>query len=537
MVPLRHYKKIIFFSAITLVVLGNLFLVTRSNRAISVPQKYLSQEDGIILPKTLVPTPFADSLNIIETHFPDRTCNIADYGAVPGGQVKNTQSFAKAISACSEQGGGKVVVGPGVWLSGPIRLESNIDLEIQKDATLLFSTDFSDYLPPVFSRFEGVEYYNYAPPIYANNAENIAITGEGTLNGQGEAWWNFSGNTSIVKLYAMGESNLPVDHRIFATAKDGLRPSFIEFVNCNRIFLSDVSILRGPMWTIHPLYSQNIIIKNVTVNTAPGPSTDGIVIDSSQNVLVDNATLSTGDDAIVIKSGRDNDGRRVNLPSKNIVLQNIIINDAHGAIALGSEMSGNISNVLAQNFTIANAQYAFRVKSNQQRGGTAENIWIKDLKINSLSEALIQLDTYYERRVTGYTNFPPVFRNINIDGVTCKNTIGSINIFGLSENTEAINNLSLRNIAIQKARSGMDINDVQGINFENVSINSKYGPILDVKDSQDVTVSNFTCQNPRLTCFHIGGINTKHIILDQKNSSLAIEKEVSKNEIITPAAN
>lgn len=535
---LRYYKKIIFVSAVTLVVLGNLFSTIRSNRAIDVSLENQPPSAPVSLPTTSVPTPFADALNIVETQFPDRTCNIADYGAVSDGKTDNTQSFAKAISACSEQGGGKVTVSAGTWLTGPIKLTSNINLEIQKDATVLFSDDFKEYLPPVFSRFEGIEYYNYSPLIYASNAENIAITGEGTLNGQGEAWWKFVG-TAISKLYAMGENDIPVEQRVFATVADGLRPSFIQFVDCNRIFISGISILKGPMWTIHPIYSQNIIISNVTLNTAPGPSTDGIVIDSSKNVLVDNATLETGDDAIVIKSGRDNDGRRVNIPSENIVLQNIIVNDSHGAIALGSEMSGNIKNVLAQNFTIKNSQYAFRIKSNQQRGGTAENIWVKNLNINSLSAALVQLDAFYERRATGYTDFPPTFRNINIDGIDCKNTVGSINVFGLVENATAINNLTFKNITIQKARSGMHIDSSKGINFENVSLNSKYGPVLESENSEDLSASNFTCVNPTLDCFYIAGKNTKNVILQQINSTqktkkIILEKDVDKNEVTLP---
>lgn len=535
---LRYYKKIIFVSTVILVVLINLFSASKNKPSIEISQQNQPADIAVTLSTTSVPTPFADALNIVETQFPDRICNISDYGAVSGGKINNTQSFAKAISACSEQGGGKVTVSAGTWLTGPIKLTSNINLEIQKDADIIFSDDFKEYLPPVFSRFEGIEYYNYSPLIYASNAENIAITGEGTLNGQGEAWWKFVG-TSISKVYAMGENGTPVEQRVFATVADGLRPSFIQFVDCNRILISGISILKGPMWTVHPIYSQNIIVRNVIINTAPGPSTDGIVIDSSKNVLVDNATLATGDDAIVIKSGRDNDGRRVNLPSENIVLQNITVNDSHGAIALGSEMSGDIRNVLAQNFTIKTSQYAFRIKSNQQRGGTAENIWVKNLNINSLSEALVQLDAFYERRATGYTDFPPTFKNIDIDGIDCKNTIGSINVFGLTENTNAINNLTFKNINIQKARSGMHIDNAKGIKFENVSLNSKYGPVLESENSEDLNVSNFTCVNPTLNCFYITGKNTKNVILDQINSAqktkkIILEKDVNQNEVLLP---
>lgn len=516
---LSHHRKNILFPAIALVMVGNFFLTAKSYYTLHIFQKNSSANMSPDYPRLSLTTPFSAALIIAGNNFPDRICNVFDYGARGDGTTDNTQAFTKAISACAKLGGGKVIVPAGTWRSGPLKLESNINLEIQKDATILFSTNFADYLPPVFSRFEGVEYYNYAPPIYANNAENIAITGEGTLDGQGEAWWGFSSSASIAKLYTMGEKNLPVEQRVFGTIQGGLRPSFIEFVNCNRVAISGVSIVKGPMWTIHPLYSQNIIIKDVNIDTAPGPSTDGIVIDSSRNVLVDGATLSTGDDAIVIKSGRDNDGRKINQASENIVLQNIAVTDAHGAISLGSEMSGNIRNVLAQNVTIKNAQYGFRVKSNQQRGGTAENIWVKNVQINSLSQAAIELDSYYERLNTFYTTFPPTFRNIHIEDMNCRNTIYSINIFGLKEQPSAINNLDLNNIHIFKARSGMKMNDAKDIRLTNINITPKYGPVFGIENSQDVNMSGSGCEKANPLCFYFAGENLKNILLDKNKFS------------------
>jgi len=513
---LDSQRKLFFPFLIILLIAGNLFWATETHRDIALPRENPTVATPPEYPQTSISTPFADPLKISETKFPDHSCNISDYGATAGGKIDNTESFSKAISDCAKLGGGKVVVSAGNWLTGPIKLASNINLEIQEGANVIFSDDPEKYLPPVFSRFEGIEYYNYSPLIYANNAENIAITGAGTLNGQGQAWWNFNG-VSIGKVYSMGEKNLPVDQRIFGTVKDGLRPSFIEFVNCNRIFISGISILKGPMWTIHPIYSQNIIIRGINIDTAPGPSTDGVVIDSSNHVLVDNATFATGDDAIVIKSGRDNDGRRINIPSENIVLQNIAVTDAHGAIAIGSEMSGNVKNVLAQNFTVKNAQYGFRIKSNQQRGGTAENIWVKNLQINSLSEAVIEFDTYYERTNTFYRDFPPTFQNIHIEDVSCRNTKNSITLLGLKENPSAINHLDLKNIAIIKARSGMKISNAQNVNIENLKIIPKYGPIYTIEDSQDMTVFDSPCEKSGLTCFYLTGQNLKNILLNKND--------------------
>ncbi|HHE45940.1 MAG TPA: glycoside hydrolase family 28 protein, partial [Candidatus Moranbacteria bacterium] len=378
-------------------------------------------------------TPF-NNVSISETQFPDRVCKITDYGAIGDGKTKNTQAFADAIADCAQQGGGKVVVPTGTWLTGPIHLESNIDLDIQKGAQILFTANYADYLPAVFSRFEGVEYYNYSPPIYANGAENIAITGEGSINGQGEKfWWSIESSRTIKKLYQMGANNKLLNQRIFGISKPELRPTFIEFVHCNKVLISSITIINGPMWTIHPLYSQNIIVKNVNIRTSPGPSTDGVNIDSSRNVLVENSRFSTGDDAIAIKSGRDKDGKNVGVSSQNIVLRHNVINDAHGAVAIGSEMSGNVQNIFAQDFIINQAQYGFRIKSNIQRGGVAKNIWIKDFKINSLSQAVIQFNTNYEKNNIQYQSSPPLFQNIHIDNVTCHDSKNSIRFLGLAE--------------------------------------------------------------------------------------------------------
>lgn len=487
--------------------------------------------------KITLNTPFNKNLPIAETKFPARICNIINYGAIGDGKTKNTQAFATAISDCAQQGGGKVEVPPGTWLTGPIHLESNIDLDIQKDARINFSIDFKDYLPVVFSRFEGIEYYNFSPPIYAKNAHNIAITGKGSINGEGQNWWNLSILHSIKKLYEMGENNVPVNQRIFGTAKAGLRPAFVEFVNCQRALIKNITLVNGPMWTIHPLYSQDIIVKNINIQTEKGPSTDGVVIDSSQNILVENSTFSTGDDAITIKSGRDNDGRRVGIPSKNIVLQNCTVDNAHGAIAIGSEMSGNVENVLAQNFTVRQAQHGFRIKSNEERGGIAQNIWVKNLDIDSLSVATIKLNMHYEKRRSAHynKNYPPSFQNIHINGVTCQATKDSINLIGLA-NQPAMKNLDLKNINILYARDGLQMNYVNNTHLNNINIAPKYGPPFTITDSRGITLSNSGCPANKPVCLTISGNSSQNINLvgnsfDQQLKKIYINKDVDKSQL------
>ncbi len=440
-------------------------------------------------------TPFNKNLRIEKTKFPDRICDITNYGAISDKKTKNTQAFDDAIADCAKQGGGKIVVPPGIWLTGPIHLESNINLNIQKGAQILFTTDFADYLPVVFSRFEGVEYYNYSPPIYAQGAENVAITGEGSINGQGDKfWWSFKSPKTIKKLYKMGDHGVPVEERVFGSIQEKLRPTFVEFVHCNKVLISGITIINGPMWTIHPLYSQNIIIKNVNIQTNPGPSTDGVNIDSSKNVLVENSIFSTGDDAIAIKSGRDNDGRRVNIPSENIVLQNCTVDNAHGAVAIGSEMSSNVQNVLAQNFIVNQAQYGLRIKSNIQRSGTAKNIWVKNFKIDSLSQAVIQFNTNYERGNIQYKFKAPLFQDIHVSNITCHDSNKSIKFLGLAQK-KTLDNIQLKDIHILKSHNGLKMNNADNITLDNISIIPKYGSVFNIKNSQNILLSHSSC-NP-----------------------------------------
>ncbi len=342
--------------------------------------------------QTIIETPLGNTIIIEETGFPNRTCLITRYGAIKGGKVSNTDAFAKAIDDCATSGGGTVLVPPGIWLTGPVHLKSNINLHLKKGAEILFSTDFNEYLPTVFSRFEGIEYYNYSAPIYTINAVNVAITGEGTLNGQGSAWWNI-GNWSraVTQLYTMGDDHIPVSKRVFGTMQAALRPAFIDFVNCRDVLVEGVKIVNGPMWTIHPLYSTNVVIRGVTVNTNPGPSTDGVIIDSSQSVLIENSTFNTGDDAIVLKSGRNKDGIRIHRPTENVIIRHNTIQNAHAAVALGSETSGDIRNVFVSDISADNVFFGLRIKSSRGRGGIVENIFAQNIRMRRATIDAIQI--------------------------------------------------------------------------------------------------------------------------------------------------
>lgn len=408
---------------------------------------------------------------IIPHFFPDKQCNVKDY-VISGYDGQNkTNCINDAISDCAKDGGGKVVIPKGRWLTGPINLKSNINLYLDEDAEIIFSTNFDDYLPPVFSRFEGIELYNYSPLIYAKDCENVAITGKGTLDGQGEAWWSWKReglqDSGIKKLHEMAKEGLPAEERIFGNTDDALRPSFIQFINCKNILLEDFRIKNGPMWTIHPIYSEEILIKNIAIETAAGPNTDGIVIDSSRNVTVEGCHIDSGDDAIALKSGRDKDGLSVNKPSENIHIKNCAIKEGHSAIAIGSEMSGGVKNVLVEDLKISRVDYGVHIKTVRERGGVVENILVQDLEIEKATSDMIRIDMQYTRTNNVSNENLPIFRNIHFKNISCQKTDLAFFLRGLAE--KPIENVYFENV---NASSKKDIlkENVIGDKFKDIKI-------------------------------------------------------------------
>lgn len=421
---------------------------------------------------------------IKEPIFPERICDITQYGAIGDGKFMNTRAINQAITDCAQKGGGKVVVPEGKWLTGKIALKSNINLEISKKAELIFSDKFADYLPVVFSRFEGIELYNYSPFIYAKDCRNIALTGEGKLNGQGEAWVKWSDveenpievpaegialsprQISVNKLLLMVKNKVPVSRRIFGTEKDALQPSFIQFVNCENILVDGPTITNSPSWTLHPLYSQNIIIRNIEIDTE-GRNNDGVVIDSSRNVLVENSKFHTGDDAVVIKSGKDVDGWRVGRPSENIIVHDYEVEEAHSSLAFGSEMSGGIRNVLAYNINTEYSDYGLRMKSMRGRGGVVENIWIQNVYLKLIKEDAIQVDLAYGTPSADYDkNKPPVFRNITFKDINAKKTRTAALLAGLEESP--LENFTLENFQMSAKKNGILSSYLKNPSFKNL---------------------------------------------------------------------
>lgn len=436
-----------------------------------------------------------------DLNIPDKNCNIADFGAVADEKTLNTASFESAVSECANSGGGHVVIPAGTWLTGAIHLKSNIDLHLEKDAVILFSENPEDYLPVVFTRFEGMELMNYSPFIYANGCENISISGSGTLDGQGEIWleWKAIQKGDAQRLYAMADQEVPTSERIFAKKGDALRPSFVEFVNCKNVRLSDFTLRNSPMWSIHPLYSENILISGIKIITT-GHNTDGIVIDSSKYVLVDNVDLETGDDSISIKSGVDKDGWRVNRPSENIVIKNSQMRKGHSSVTIGSEMSGGVKNIYIQNCAFQESGQGVRVKSMKGRGGYVENIWASNIQMAGIENAALQFDAKYDSS----TNIPssdalPKIQNINVDNISVTEVPPKylVKIDGFPE--QPIENINLSNIK-SSSEKGIVINDTKKITLENISFSAKKKPFFQFNNVSELSMQDSTCKKTDSSC-------------------------------------
>jgi polygalacturonase len=416
--------------------------------------------------------------------FPRRDFEITRYGAVADGHKDCTDAIAKAIAACSQAGGGRVVVPTGDYFTGPIHLKSNVNLHVTKGATLRFSRDPKRYLPLVYTRWEGVECMNYSAFIYSYGQDNIAITGEGTLDGQCdcEHWWPWKGRTECGwskgqprqddarnRLFEMGERGVPVAERKFGEGSY-LRPNFIQLVRGRNVLVEGVAIVNSPMFEVSPLMCSNVTVRGVRINSH-GPNNDGCDPDSCTDVLIENSTFDTGDDCIAIKAGRNADGRRAAKSSENIVIRNCRMKDGHGGITIGSEMSGGVRNVFAENCTLdsSHLNQALRFKTNAMRGGTIENVYFRNLQIGEIADAVLQIDFYYEEGPNGPER--PVVRNIDIRDVTCKKAKFGLNVRGFAN--APIENIHLENCTFEHVAQPDVVENVKGLLRSRVVVNGR----------------------------------------------------------------
>lgn len=407
---------------------------------------------------------------IVPPQFPDRDFVVTRFGAVAGGEADNTAAFKAAIVACHGAGGGRVVVPPGIFLSGPIHLKSRVNLHVSEGATIRFTTNTAAYMPVVFTRFECIELMGYSAPIYAFEQTDIAITGKGTLDGQGEFWhrWIKQWDADIRSLVDMGRRGVPVRERVFGEGHK-LRPNFIQPVRCRNVLIEGVRVINSPMWTLNPVYCTNVTIRGVTVET-DGPNADGCDPDSCTDMLIEDCVFSNGDDCIAVKSGRDEDGRRVNIPSENIIIRNCVFKNGHGGVTMGSETAGGVRNVFAENcqFDSPDLDMAMRFKTNPARGGFIENIYLRNCTVKTAKYG-IHITKRYGAGITKDGDTDPAVRNIEIrDSKFGTLTKGAIFVQGFSPD-KIVTDVRIENCTFQPTKNTVTITNAARVEIVNCS--------------------------------------------------------------------
>ena len=414
--------------------------------------------------------------------FPDKDFIITAYGAKADGATMNTAAFKAAIEACSRAGGGRVVVPPGKYLTGPIYLKSNVNLHVQENATIVFSRNTKDY-PLVLTRWEGMDCMNFSPQFYAYKETNIALTGRGTIDGNADNnnWWPWKGQAGHGwtkgapsqfadrdTLHYMMHNKVDARQRIFGEGHY-LRPYMFQPYDCRNILVSGLSMISSPMWFISPVMCNNVIIEKLHIQSH-GPNTDGCDPDACKNVLIRDCFFDTGDDCIAIKSGRDEDGRRFGRPAENHLIENCEMKDGHGGVVIGSEIAGGARNIYAINCNMSSPELdkVLRIKTSSSRGGIIENIFMQHIKVGTFKDAAIHCTMFYEKP----GEHIPTIRNIWVEDLSVT-TGGEFGVFINAYNNSPVRNLTLVNCNINGIKTPLKIDHATGVLFNNVMINGK----------------------------------------------------------------
>lgn len=436
-----------------------------------------------------------------EVAIPNNSVSLKDFGAVNDGVTLNTEAFAKAMAHLQKIGGGRLVVPDGIWYTGPIEFVDNVDLHLERGALILFSENLEDY-PVVKSDWEGLVTYRAMSPLTARDRKNIAVTGEGTINGNGQNWrpvkrmkMTDSQWKSLIKKGVTNEKGdlwFPTEKAKYAyehqgeimpkankgdkealdLAHDFLRPVLVSFMGCKNVLLKDVTFENSPAWNVHPHMCENLIVDNVNIrNPWYAQNGDGIDIESCTNVLLVNSRFDVGDDAICLKSGKDKDGRDRGVPSSNVLIDGCTIYHGHGGFVIGSEMSGGCKDIIARNCVFIGTDVGLRFKSTRGRGGVVENIYIDNIKMTDIPGEALIFDMYYGIKpgapVPPVTEETPSFRNIYIKDVVCRGAGKAALFNGLPE-------MPMKNVVIEdsrfRANQGFQLNHVDGLTMKNVIV-------------------------------------------------------------------
>ena len=487
---------------------------------------------------------------------PDYTVNIVDFGAVSDGVTLNTKAFADAINAVSEKGGGKVIVPAGIWLTGPIILKSNLEIYTEPGALIIFSAN-KDLYPIIQTSFEGLDTWRCISPIYGKNLKNVALTGSGVWDGSGDAW-RFVNKSKLTeqqwrKLVASGgvlnergdawypseqfkkgmemaDMNVPAQLKTkeeFETIRDFLRPVMVSIQNSKNVLLDGPTFQNSPAWCLHPLIVENLVVRNITVkNPWYSQNGDGIDVESCKNVLVDNCNFDVGDDAICIKSGKNEDGRRRGIPCENLVITNNIVYHGHGGVTVGSEMSGGVRNMHVSNCTFMGTDVGLRFKSTRGRGGVVENIFISDIRMTDIATNAISFNLFYggksisqliaeggqsiQEKPVPVTEETPQFKNIFMNDITLKGASQALYMQGLPEMN--LKNIRLSNMKLDAA-NGFLVVDADGIKIENVTLKTTSETAFQFYNCKNVDVNDTEFNSESPSAIQINGDETEAISL------------------------
>jgi len=496
------------------------------------------------LPKAELPSFKADTFNIIK------------YGAKADGLSLNTQSINAAIIDCSTKGGGVVLIPPGIWITGPIVLKNNVNLHISRSALLQFTADKSQY-KLVQGNFEGHKAVRNESPISGESLTNIGITGEGVIDAHGEAWramgkdrvteeaWKQLITKGLLSAdgkmwypsesYAKGARNskgndIAGEKNVaeLQEMKDFFRPNMLVLTNCNKVLLQNTTFQNSPAWCLHTLLCENLTFDGVRVRNLPNAQNgDGMDIESCSYVKVENCTLDCGDDGICIKSGKDEEGRKLGKASQYIVIQNNVVYEAHGGFVIGSEMSGGAHDIFVSDCTFIGTDNGLRFKTARGRGGVVENIFIKNIRMRDIGHDAILFDMYYYAKVptlaqtNGKVDIPaindgtPQFRKFYINNLVCDGADRAMLIRGLPE--MSIKDIYLDNVTI-KARKGADIIEAKNINMKHVVLNcDETKPLFNIENSQQISFDEIRSTRPTELFFSINGDRCKQINANSTN--------------------
>lgn len=431
-------------------------------------------------------TPWQEAERIAKSvkrpRIPQRSRSVTEFGAVGDGTTDCTQAFKNGIATLAAKGGGRLIVPAGTYLTGAIHLESRIDLHVEKGATILFSTDPNAYLPVVLTRFGGEECMSFSPFIYAYGKHDIAISGQGIIDGQASitAWWPYTGKAEDgwkpgmptsdadgAALDSMAEAGVPVEKRVFG-AGHYMRPTLIQPYKCERVLISGVTTHRTPNWQLNPVLCTDVTVENVTASSH-GPNNDGCDPESCDRVLITGCTFDTGDDCIAIKAGKNADGRRVNVPCQNIVIEQCEFFDGHGAITIGSEMTGGVRNVYARDNRCdsKNLNEGIRLKTNSMRGGFITDVHVRDMTIEAVKDAVLIVDFFYGEGA-GH-GFNPTVKNITLENVRVGTATYPLYAVGYPD--DHISDITFTNVLVDTAARSSVSKYTDNVTFNNVWVN------------------------------------------------------------------